>query len=224
MLNNKNNCVKLSIAQNCIDVFSHFSHLPHAILLDSADSEHVNSRYDIIAIEPAQLLEVSDNKTFFNGEPSELTCFEIMNIHLRTLSATKAPFDLPFNGGWLGYFGYDLGRTIEKMPTLAEQDINLPQMAVGLYLDALIFDRQQNTWFYVSQPDVERLSLYEHYLASTPNDAKFELTSDWLSNMSQAQYAKKFAVIEDYLKSGDCYQINLAQRFKAHSLLVQLSL
>ena len=182
MLNNKNNCIKLSITQNCIDVFSHFSHLPHAILLDSANSDHVNSRYDIISIEPEHLLEVSDNKTLFNGEPSELSCFEIMNTHLRKLSNTKAPFDLPFNGGWLGYFGYDLGRIIEKMPTIAEQDIHLPQMAVGLYLDALIFDRKQTEWF---------------------------------SNMSQTQYAKKFAVIEDYLKSGDCYQINLAQRFKA---------
>jgi para-aminobenzoate synthetase component 1 len=215
MLNNKINCIKLSITQNCIDVFSHFSHLPHAILLDSANSDHVNSRYDIISIEPEHLLEVSDNKTLFNGEQSELSCFEIMNTHLRKLSNTKAPFDLPFNGGWLGYFGYDLGRIIEKMPTIAEQDINLPQMAVGLYLDALIFDRQQNAWFYVSQPHVERRSLYEKYLASTPIDAKFELTSEWFSNMSQTQYAKKFAVIEDYLKSGDCYQINLAQRFKA---------
>ena len=34
--------------------------------------------------------------------------------------------------------------------------------------------------------------------------------------MSQRSYSEKFAAIEEYLKSGDCYQINLAQRFSAH--------
>ncbi|MBH0074762.1 aminodeoxychorismate synthase component I [Pseudoalteromonas sp. SWYJ118] len=219
MLNNKNNCIKLAIKQSCIDVFAHFAHLPYAILLDSANSEHVNSRFDIIAIEPQSTLEVKNNKSFLNNIESSDNCFEIMNNELLHLDKTKAGYDLPFNGGWLGYFGYDLGRTIENIPTRAIEDINLPQMAIGLYLDALIYDKQQQSWFYVSQPNTDRLALYEQYLNTHPNSQvntqSFALNSDWQSNMSETEYAAKFAQIEEYLKSGDCYQINLAQRFNA---------
>ena len=219
MLNNKKSCIKLGITQNCIDVFAHFSHLPYAILLDSANSNHINSRFDIVAIEPQSTLEVKNNKSFLNNIESSDNCFEIMNNELSHLAKTKADYDLPFNGGWLGYFGYDLGRTIENIPTRAIEDINLPQMAIGLYLDALIYDKQQQSWFYVSQPNTDRLALYEQYLNthanSQVNTQSFALNSDWQSNMSETEYAAKFAQIEEYLKSGDCYQINLAQRFNA---------
>ena len=33
--------------------------------------------------------------------------------------------------------------------------------------------------------------------------------------MTQAQYREKFEKIQQYLRSGDCYQINLTQRFEA---------
>ncbi|MEL0642675.1 aminodeoxychorismate synthase component I, partial [Pseudoalteromonas aliena] len=69
-----------------------------------------------------------------------------------------------FNGGWLAYFGYDHGRTIESIPSNAIHDINLPQMAIGLYIDALIYDKLQQRWFYVSQPNIDRLALYLQYL------------------------------------------------------------
>ena len=73
--------------------------------------------------------------------------------------------------------------------------------------------------FYVSQPNTDRLALYEQYLNthanSQVNTQSFALNSDWQSNMSETEYAAKFAQIEEYLKSGDCYQINLAQRFNA---------
>ena len=104
MLNNKNNCIKLAIKQSCIDVFAHFSHLPYAILLDSANSNHINSRFDIVAIEPQSTLEVKNNKSFLNNIESSDNCFEIMNNELSHLDKTKAGYDLPFNGGWLGYF------------------------------------------------------------------------------------------------------------------------
>ncbi|ASM50420.1 para-aminobenzoate synthetase component I [Pseudoalteromonas espejiana DSM 9414] len=215
MLNNEKNCVKLAITQNCIDVFAHFAHLPYAVLLDSANSEHINSRFDIIAIEPSSILEVDNNQSFLNQQPDARSPFSIMNAELNKLSSQKAANNLPFNGGWLGYFGYDLGRIIENIPTTAAHDITLPQMAVGLYVDALIYDKHLQSWFYVSQPKVNRLALYEQHLAEKVNNTDFALTTDWQSNMSEQTYAKKFAHINAYLKSGDCYQINLAQRFNA---------
>ena len=153
MINDENLCIKLDLSGDCIALFSHFAHLPHAVLLDSANSEHVNSRFDIIAIAPLKRLEVRENTCFVDGKAQSSDCFSLMKAGLQEFNHTANPNNLPFTGGWLGYFGYDLGRVIETMPNHAENDINMPQMAVGLYPDALIFDKQQQSWFYVCQPN-----------------------------------------------------------------------
>ena len=44
----------------------------------------------------------------------------------------------------------------------------------------------------------------------------FSLTNNWQSNMDKASYDEKFQHVQNYLLSGDCYQINLAQRFSAN--------
>ena len=38
----------------------------------------------------------------------------------------------PFLGGAVGYFGYDLGRTLERLPATATDD-GLPELDVGFY-------------------------------------------------------------------------------------------
>ena len=48
---------------------------------------------------------------------------------------------------------------------------------------------------------------------STSIDTAFTLTTDWQSNISSDEYNEKIAKIHQYLLSGDCYQVNLAQRF-----------
>ncbi|NMR27621.1 aminodeoxychorismate synthase component I [Pseudoalteromonas sp. NEC-BIFX-2020_015] len=216
MINQQKTCIQLDISLNCIELFTYFAHLPYAILLDSANSHHVNSRYDIIAIAPKIRLEVKNNLTYIDGQVTSQDSFAIMQQELNELDSSKIQPALPFSGGWLGYFGYDFGRVIEQVPEQAINDIHMPQLSLGLYPDALIYDKQRNSWFYVAQPDTDRLALYLTPLNDVPTQQQaFKITRDWLSNMSRDQYGAKFSKIQAYLKSGDCYQINLAQRFEA---------
>ena len=216
MINQQKTCIQLDISLNCIELFTYFAHLPYAILLDSANSQHVNSRYDIISIAPNMRLEVKNNLTYINGQVTSQDSFAIMQQELDRLDSSKIQPALPFSGGWLGYFGYDFGRVIEQLPEQAINDIDMPQLSLGLYPDALIYDKQRNSWFYVAQPDTDRLALYLTPLNDVPTQQQaFKITRDWLSNMSRDEYGAKFSKIQAYLKSGDCYQINLAQRFEA---------
>ncbi|TBR41207.1 aminodeoxychorismate synthase component I [Marinomonas agarivorans] len=45
--------------------------------------------------------------------------------------------------------------------------------------------------------------------------SSFRLTAPFSANMSAEAYAQKFAQVQEYILAGDCYQVNLAQRFSA---------
>ncbi|CAH9051281.1 Aminodeoxychorismate synthase component 1 [Pseudoalteromonas holothuriae] len=216
MVNEQINCKKLNISLSAEVVFEHFAHLPYAVLLDSSNAKHMNSRFDLISINPIHRLEAKQGKIYLDDALQNDDCFSIMKQQLNKLCATKAPYELPFSGGWLGYFSYDLGRYIESLPKKSIRDIALPELSIGLYLDALIFDNHKKQWYYVSQPNVERADEYMNYiLGAAPDYDEFALTTPWQSNMTQPQYTERFEKIQQYLLSGDCYQINLAQRFSA---------
>ncbi|MCF7487025.1 aminodeoxychorismate synthase component I [Vibrio sp. L5-1] len=202
-------------------LFSHIESMPWAMLLRSASESHVDSRYDILVAQPIATFETVGAKTTVNVnetcEVSDSDPFELLDQYQqKLLPVTKEHVELPFVGGALGYFSYDLGRRVETLPSLAKRDIEAPDMAVGLYEWAIVVDHKLKTACIVGQNIDSHLdwltSQSKHNAVIQP---AFGLTTPWQSNMSQDSYANKFDSVQEYLLSGDCYQINLAQRFNA---------
>ncbi len=188
--------------------FARLSHLPFAMLLHSGHADHPYSRFDILVADPLKTLTTDDLST--TDDPLMQLQQEINALGL---SATPN-LDLPFQGGALGLFGYDLGRRFEMLPEHAQADIALPDMAVGLYDWALIVDHQKKRVSLLSHDDVQARLAWLEAQQPAPVEA-FTLTSGWRSNMTAPEYAEKFSRVQAYLQSGDCYQVNLAQRFQA---------
>ncbi|MEZ9548202.1 MULTISPECIES: aminodeoxychorismate synthase component I [Vibrio] len=202
-------------------LFSHVENLPWAMLLRSASESHVDSRYDILVAQPIATFETIGAKTTVNVnetcEVSDSDPFELLDQYQQQLlPVTKEHAELPFIGGALGYFSYDLGRRVETLPSRAKRDIEAPDMAVGLYEWAVVIDHQLKTACIVGN-NIEQHHdwLMQQLVQSKPTHAAFGLTTPWQSNMSEESYATKFDSVQEYLLSGDCYQINLAQRFNA---------
>ncbi|SMR99085.1 Aminodeoxychorismate synthase component 1 [Vibrio mangrovi] len=199
------------------EYFSRIENLPWAMLLRSP-SEHIDSRYDILVAQPVAtlktqgavtLIQEGETRTSSPDDPFEL---------LTRYQHQYVPFldeitDFPFAGGALGYFAYDLGRRVEQLPEYAEHDISMPEMAVGIYTWALVVDHQQQTAAFVGM----NVEAAENWLNAqqTVVQHPFYLTSDWQANMTASEYRDKINAIHEYLHAGDCYQINLTQRFQA---------
>jgi len=205
-------------------LFSRIESQPWAMLLRSASESHIDSRFDILVAQPIATFETIGEKTTINvngnSEVSEADPFTLLDDYQNQLLPDTDVFpELPFVGGALGYFSYDLGRRVENLPSIATHDISTPDMAVGLYEWAIIVDHKTQSACVVGVNIQEHwswlVSQTEENLMKQQNRQDFALTSPWISNMSQEDYGNKFVQVQEYLLSGDCYQINLAQRFKA---------
>ncbi|MBO9490712.1 aminodeoxychorismate synthase component I [Endozoicomonas sp. G2_1] len=240
-------------------VFAKLADQAWAIWLDSCDSDHPNSRFDIMVWQPLVTITTTGSESVIHCHTAQsttnnkLTPTEIRSaldplalvdsINQQLFSPQqhcqqsdlKQGFnnkELPFKGGAVGYFAYDLGRRFETLPTQALQDLEQADMAVGFYHQALFFDRKQSCYYLIAESDklATLVDWFEQMVESESEpkaqdwqqqryqsnaETKFSLTSQWQANMTESAYREKFAQVQDYLLSGDCYQINLAQRFQA---------
>ncbi len=199
--------------------FAPLSALPWAMLLHSGFADHPHNRFDILVAAPRATLLTRDEQTWVDdGETVVVSAEDPLQLLQQQLD--RQPFtpqphdDLPFLGGALGLFGYDLGRRFERLPSHAQADIALADMAVGIYDWALIVDHQRQQISLLSYDDPQQRLQWLEAQTPTPGET-FALTSAWQSNMSRQQYGEKFRQVQAYLHSGDCYQVNLAQRFQA---------
>ncbi|WP_114193479.1 aminodeoxychorismate synthase component 1 [Edaphovirga cremea] len=208
----------------CSDIllsrFAAISSLPWAMLLHSGHAEHSHNRFDILVADPRITLTVHGQTSTIDDSSgkqlSDADPFALLQQQLDKLDITSDPHkDLPFLGGALGLFGYDLARRVERLPEYAQQDIHAPDMAVGFYDWALIADHHLQRLTLVCHGDIEQRLAWLESHASAAEPADFALDSAWLPNMNRQEYGEKFRQVQAWLHSGDCYQINLAQRFCA---------
>lgn len=222
--------LKLTWDHTTTALFAFFSDKPWAMLLDSANADHADARYDIIVCNPVATIVTTsglsrithyDADREHNSETVNQDPFHVINQILKTYFPQPLSSQYPFSGGAMGCFSYDLGRQIEALPDIAQRDIDLAEMNIGLYMWALIYDYHDASWTLVHYQGQDALqqtlakleSLLNKPLAS--NKHHFSLTSDWQNQISREQYFEKFEKIQEYLQSGDCYQINLTHRFEA---------
>lgn len=199
--------------------------LGHAILLDSSQPDALGGRFDILSAAPDRIIRFGAEGLSVLGadrqpldiEPS--TPFEYLEHCMAELGHPQPTDDLPFCGGLLGVFGYDLGRALEQLPQRADADIDYPWLLLGRYLWAIVIDHQRKTSRLVSHPAASPILLEQvrarlQQAGDTPHTG-FRLTRPFASNLSAAEYRKALETVDDYIHAGDCYQINFAQRFEA---------
>ena len=135
-----------------------------------------------------------------------------------------------FCGGWIGYFGYELGRFIEKLPQNSIDDLDLPLIRLCFYDKFIAFDHLENCfWLMALNLDGDKQSIdskfndLENVLADAcqitcqnkpkSHDGKTIDISQFKSNMTKTDYFEAIAKIKKYIYDGQVYQINFSQRF-----------
>lgn len=203
--------------------------LPLPVLLSSGSSAHRAARFDIITADPDAILRTRAGSTEVTQVRSGATQletgspFEVLSRHCplqAPLPANHPACHLPFTGGAIGYFAYELLHDDLGIDCADKRHIGLPDLLVGIYQWAIVIDNQQReSWLVLRDVSAQRATELHELLASAPlqppGGAGFTLATGFASNYTPEQYLQRFHRIIDYIHAGDCYQVNLAQCFSA---------
>jgi len=116
------------------------------------------------------------------------------------------------DGWWAGWLSYDLGRQIEAVPSLAEDDLGLPPLALGRYDAWLEFDHERGTVELHGEGSGERLVRALREDAPALHDTP---VGRWESSLPRHRYERAVERAIDYIRAGDVFQVNLSQRLGA---------
>lgn len=216
---------ELPYCKDSTPLFSCIAHRPWAMYLDSGHPKSIYGRYDIMVADPVITLTTRGELTEICGSTgSEISRADPFSLVRDYLGRHQEPHDhLPFMGGALGYFAYDLARRVERLPIAAQDAEHLPEMRVGIYDWAVVVDHAQKECWLASYGRApltrerwdELVAMFTNCEALPQGD--FQVTSPVVSNMDEAFYMQAFDRILRYIHEGDCYQVNLAQRFSAQA-------
>jgi len=224
------------LSADCDTPVSLFSRLRGAFdcfLFESAEGGEHWGRYSIIGFDPAAIaIEKSDGLTVKNRDGQEqftpagdvLTWIRENVINQERITFAADDIDsLPFTGGAVGYFSYDIIHRFEPgVDATTTDDVIAAYMMVDRFvvIDNLkgivhlcALDKDQDTANII-------LDAVEDTLATTPAPLPFHPTAHKdlaldipPSNVSKQEYESMVETAKEYILAGDIFQVVLSQRF-----------
>ncbi|MEQ8936551.1 MAG: chorismate-binding protein, partial [Amphiplicatus sp.] len=200
--------------------------MPFAAFLDSAGAEadaFERNRYSYIAVDPFKTVTAGDGAALVDGMPVARDPFTALANEMARYRYDGFEAPVPFAGGAVGFFGYELGGHLERLPEPAAADLDFPGMAVGLYDTIAAFDtRERRAWVLAvdAAPGRAPASIRAQAMAAGIANASPLAPLDshawgaWSPDVSRADYETMIRRAIDYIFAGDVFQVNLAQRFR----------
>ena len=206
---------------------------PEAFLLESVEGGERVGRYTFIGIEPYKkmvsrgtsiVVEEGKKQRSFEGD-----IFEELKSALNGHTPARLPGLPPFTAGAVGFFAYDVVRQIEKLPSLAKDELGVPDSCLMFFDQVIAFDHVKKEIHLMVTADLtrqpregayeraeKRLNKLEKRLASalpkprrTHAKGKLKITP----RTPKAAFLKAVAKTKEYVASGDVFQCVLSQRF-----------
>ena len=208
---------ELAYTPDSCPLFERLRDLPGAALLDSAHPFTERGRFDILVADGTA--DTIDELRPGTDEAGVTAWFQQLTGQLQDAVGTVSPVaeELPFCGGLLGMLNYDAGQALNHLDD--HSDASGTSAQVRAYRWAVVQDHLRRKSVLATLPRVgprERSALLRRLRQPSRQAASsFGLTSRFQSNLSDEDYHRAFARIQTYIHDGDCYQVNLAQRFTA---------
>uniref|UniRef100_UPI00403F6FDC anthranilate synthase component I n=1 Tax=Candidatus Enterococcus willemsii TaxID=1857215 RepID=UPI00403F6FDC len=196
-------------------------------LLESNPRENEEgARYSIIAIRPVKELRYQEGQFSVNG--SSFPCTDpLKELEQHIIHEEVSIPTIPFQGGAIGYVGYDIAACYEGIGKLPEDELNVPDIYFYVFELFVVYDHQTETVSiihsnaYSHQTEEEMLVTIEKIIRDLQQASKKELIEkkavqlSYTSNVSQIEFEARVRQAKELIEVGDLFQIVLSQRLKA---------
>ncbi|MGE4384497.1 MAG: aminodeoxychorismate synthase component I [Endomicrobiaceae bacterium] len=201
-------------------------------LLDSGNNYKKLGKFSFIGFDPLIIFQAKDRQVEIieHGKLNKFYSQNSIDDFQKIINKYKKIYNarFPFSGGFAGFLSYDLCRSIEKIPSAALDDKNMPDICFGLYDGIFIYDHKERET-YIAAHGIENSANHVieklEYIAGLANkrgsdDCFFENIPkkiNFKSDLSKKEYLIKVDKLKSYIKNGDIFQTNLTRRFEAES-------
>ncbi|WP_243834609.1 aminodeoxychorismate synthase component I [Psychromonas algarum] len=214
-----------------LNIKQHLSSLDWTMFLESASLQHVDSNWSIYTAQPIATLTESNGRTLFHDRIRETTT-DMGRDPLAAQSRLRQQLfhaldesEYPFTGGVIAAYQYEMGELFESLhKNKVNTGLDLGAFYCGFYDWAILYNLKDNQYYLMQHQTKnqeksvnelwhDRYSQLENLTSGNAHD--FYLTEEWNENYTESEYRQSFEKIQQYILNGDCYQVNLAQRFQA---------
>lgn len=211
---------------------------PGTFLLESAENGSTWSRYSFIGVRSDATLTERGGVAIWSGtKPAgapegidPLVALEITTTHLRSVALPDLP---PLTSGLVGYMGYDAVRRMEKLPSIAKDDLHIPEISFMLISDLAIFDHITGVLTLISNAinwdgsservdeayidAIARLDrMQDDLISNSTSEISYQgpkVEPKFERNTSAAEYCAAVLKIKEEILAGEAFQVVLSQRF-----------
>ena len=218
---------RLAEPPDFFDMASSAADCPGTVVLASGGDGDA-ARCHILAAHPrltvlcrGSRVQVAAGETVFEADADP---FEVLEVLLAFFKLPEGQAEPPVSAGLFGYLAYDLKNWIEILPKTAVNDLALPDLCLYAPSVIVVHDRQtQSTWrclprweksgaeFEKSRDQVLDMLLNP---PSTGPETGFQGSGVLRPKMEKSYYMEAVQHIKAYIRAGDIYQANFAQRFE----------
>jgi anthranilate synthase component 1 len=232
----------LADGETPVGVYTKLAGGPGTFLLESAEQGVAWSRYSFIGVRSAATLVERDGQAAWLGTPPAGVPLDgdPVTALRETVAALAAPTEIPaglppLTGGMVGYLSYDLVRRFERLPSIAVDDVPVPELGMMLATDLVVLDHYDGSAILVANAvlaadadEDARRAAYHHAVGrldamttalSRPTPPMISTVEragpgDVVSRTPAGEYQKAVDQAKEAIRAGECFQIVVGQRFE----------
>lgn len=196
----------------------------HKVILESIPREKENARFSIVAYNPVFEIKFENGQLTENGKVIESDPLDYLS---QITVKSQLSQDLPFNGGAIGFVGYDMVGLYENIGKIPQDTIGTPDMHFFVYESYLIFDHKKEKIvivednIYSGREEEEQKAALQEVLADLKKQAVDEFserdlhTLTFRNHLEEATFKDMVTKAKKFIRQGDMFQCVLSQRFSA---------
>ena len=209
---------KLPFAQSPLEIFSKFyKHHENAYILESVEGPRKISQYSFIGFNPTLTIKIKNEEAITRnertGEENREKISDPLHVIEKIVKGRLLPHkELRFAGGAVGYISYDAVRYWERLPEVAVDDLNFPDIEVGVFDDGIVFDhrKKQAFYYYLNENRLAEVGR----LMKEPDDFETLSYKEPKVNVTKEHFEKAVENAKEYVASGDVFQVVISKRYE----------